>query len=60
MRTVLALAILTICASAVAAESLREVKKFKVTLICTKFGDRSSDLPRFAITTAADLRLPPL
>ena len=44
MRTVLALAILTMCASAVAAESLREAKIFKATLICTKFGDRSSGL----------------
>jgi hypothetical protein len=46
MRTVLALAILTICASAVAAESLREANKFKGTLICTKFGDRSSGLTK--------------
>lgn len=45
MRTVLALAILTICASAVAAD-LREANKFKVTLICTKFGDRSSGLTK--------------
>jgi hypothetical protein len=45
MRTVLAFAILTMCVSAVAAESSL-AKKFKVTIICRKFGDRSSGLTK--------------
>jgi hypothetical protein len=46
MRTLLAFAILTMCVSAVAAESSLAAKKFKVTLICTRFGDRSSGLTK--------------
>lgn len=46
MRTVLAFAILTMCVSAVAAESSLAAKKFKVTIICRKFGDRSSGLTK--------------
>ena len=44
MRTVLAFAILTMCVSAVVAKSSLAAKKFKVTIICTKFGARSSAL----------------
>lgn len=46
MRTVLAFVILTMCVSAVAAESSLAAKKFKVTIICRKFGDRSSGLTK--------------
>ena len=46
MRTVLAFVILTICVSAVAAESSLAAKKIKVTIICRKFGDRSSGLTK--------------
>jgi hypothetical protein len=42
MRTVLAFAILIMCVTAVAAESSPAAKKYKVTIICRKFGDRSS------------------
>jgi hypothetical protein len=45
MRTVLAFAILTMCVSAVAADSSL-AKKFKVTIICRKFGGRSSGLTK--------------
>ena len=46
MRTVLAFAILTMCVSAVVAKSSLAAKKFKVTIICRKFGDRSSGLTK--------------
>jgi len=46
MRTVLAFAILIMCVTAVAAESSPAAKKYKVTIICRKFGDRSSGLTK--------------
>ena len=44
MRTILAFAILTMCVSAVVAESSLATQKFKVTIICRKFDARSSGL----------------
>lgn len=46
MRTVLAAAMLTMCVSVVTAESSFAAEKIRVTIICRKFGDRSSGLTK--------------
>lgn len=46
MRTILTFAILTMCLSAVLPASSLAAKQFNVTMICRKFGDRSSGLTK--------------